>query len=41
VIGPVQVLETIDALWTERHEEHHRAAPLLRRVAALGVSSIA
>ena len=40
VIGPALVLETIDGLWAERHEERYRAAPLLRRAAALGASSI-
>ncbi len=29
-IGLDHVLATIDALWTERHEERYRAAPLLR-----------
>ena len=38
VIGAHNVLETIDGLWHERHEERYRAAPLLRRAAALGVS---
>lgn len=41
VIGPALVLETIDGLWAERHEERYRAAPLLRRAAALGARSIA
>ncbi|MGI8845105.1 MAG: 3-hydroxyacyl-CoA dehydrogenase NAD-binding domain-containing protein [Thermoleophilaceae bacterium] len=41
VIGPALVLETVDALWAERHEERYRAAPLLRRAAALGLASIA
>lgn len=41
VVGPAQVLETIDGLWAERHEERYRAAPLLRRAAALELSSIA
>ncbi|MDQ3644860.1 MAG: 3-hydroxyacyl-CoA dehydrogenase NAD-binding domain-containing protein [Actinomycetota bacterium] len=40
VIGPRLVLETIDGLWAERREERYRAAPLLRRAAALGASSI-
>ena len=33
-----RVLATIDGLWAERHEERYRAAPLLRRAVALGVS---
>ena len=41
VIGPRLVLETIDGLWAERGEERYRAAPLLRRAAALGAASIA
>ena len=41
VIGPALVLETIDGLWQERREERYRAAPLLRRAAALGLPSIA
>lgn len=41
VIGPSLVLETIDGLWAERREERYRAAPLLRRAAALGADSIA
>ena len=41
VIGPALVLETIDGLWAERREERYRAAPLLRRAAALGATSIA
>lgn len=41
VIGPALALETIDGLWAERREERYRAAPLLRRAAALGWSSIA
>ena len=40
LIGPALVLETIDGLWAERREERYRAAPLLRRAAALGASSI-
>jgi 3-hydroxybutyryl-CoA dehydrogenase len=39
VIGPALVLETIDGLWAERREERYRAAPLLRRAAALRWSS--
>ena len=38
VLSPEKVLETIDALWAERHEERYRAAPLLRRAASLGVA---
>ena len=38
VIGTANVLETIDGLWHERREERYRAAPLLRRAVALGVS---
>ena len=37
VIGTAKVLETIDGLWNERHEERYRAAPLLRRAVALGM----
>jgi 3-hydroxybutyryl-CoA dehydrogenase len=35
-IGLGRVLGTIDALWSERHEERYRAAPALRRAVALG-----
>jgi 3-hydroxybutyryl-CoA dehydrogenase len=35
-IGLDQVLATIDGLFEERREERYRAAPLLRRAAALG-----
>jgi 3-hydroxybutyryl-CoA dehydrogenase len=35
--GVDHVLATIDGLYAERHEERYRAAPLLRRAAALGV----
>ncbi|HEX2233156.1 MAG TPA: 3-hydroxyacyl-CoA dehydrogenase family protein, partial [Thermoleophilaceae bacterium] len=35
LIGPEQVLATIDGLWKERHEERYRAAPLLRAGAGL------
>ena len=37
-IGLDHVLATIDGLWAERREERYRAAPLLRRQAALGRS---
>jgi 3-hydroxybutyryl-CoA dehydrogenase len=37
-IGFEHVLETIDGLWDERHEERYRAAPLLRRIVATGES---
>jgi 3-hydroxybutyryl-CoA dehydrogenase len=37
-IGADHVLAVLDALWEERHEERYRAAPLLRRAAALGRS---
>ena len=37
-IGLPRVLEAIDGLWAERREERYRAAPLLRRAVALGVS---
>jgi 3-hydroxybutyryl-CoA dehydrogenase len=37
-IGPEHVLATIDGLWSERHEERYRAAPLLRRAVATGTS---
>ena len=33
-----RVLAAIDGLWAERREERYRAAPLLRRAVALGVS---
>jgi 3-hydroxybutyryl-CoA dehydrogenase len=32
------VLARIDALWGDRHDERYRAAPLLRRAAATGLS---
>ena len=35
-IGLDHVLAVLDGLWEERHEERYRAAPLLRRAAALG-----
>ena len=35
-IGMDHVLATLDGLHTERGEERYRAAPLLRRAAALG-----
>jgi 3-hydroxybutyryl-CoA dehydrogenase len=35
-IGLDHVLAVLDALWEERREERYRAAPLLRRAAALG-----
>ena len=37
-IGLPHVLAVLDGLWTERHEERYRAAPLLRRQALLGRS---
>jgi len=37
-IGLDHVLAVLDALWEERREERYRAAPLLRRSAALGRS---
>jgi 3-hydroxybutyryl-CoA dehydrogenase len=37
-IGLDHVLAVLDALWEERREERYRAAPLLRRAAALGRS---
>jgi 3-hydroxybutyryl-CoA dehydrogenase len=37
-IGLPHVLAILDGLWTERHEERYRAAPLLRRQALLGRS---
>ncbi len=37
-IGLEHVLATIDGLWRERHEDRYRAAPLLRRAVATGVS---
>jgi len=37
-IGIEHVLAVIDGLWSERREERYRAAPLLRRAAALGRS---
>jgi 3-hydroxybutyryl-CoA dehydrogenase len=36
--GLEHVLAVLDALWSERREERYRAAPLLRRAAALGRS---
>ena len=36
-IGVERVLATIDGLWSDRHEERYRAAPLLRRAGRLGV----
>ena len=36
-IGLDRVLATIDGLWSDRHEERYRAAPLLRRAVELGV----
>ncbi len=35
-IGLDSILEAIDGIWAERREERYRAAPLLRRAAALG-----
>jgi 3-hydroxybutyryl-CoA dehydrogenase len=40
-IGLEHVLATIDGLFSERHEERYRAAPLLRRAVALGEASLA
>ncbi len=40
VIGPTLVLETVDGLFEERREERYRAAPLLRRAAALDWPSL-
>jgi 3-hydroxybutyryl-CoA dehydrogenase len=37
-IGLDHVLAVLDGLWEERREERYRAAPLLRRAAALGRS---
>jgi 3-hydroxybutyryl-CoA dehydrogenase len=37
-VGLDHVLAVLDALWEERGEERYRAAPLLRRAAALGRS---
>ena len=37
-IGLEHVLAVLDGLWHELHEERYRAAPLLRRAAALGRS---
>lgn len=37
-IGLDHVLATIDGLWSERHEERYRAAPLLRRAVATGLT---
>jgi 3-hydroxybutyryl-CoA dehydrogenase len=37
-IGLDHVLAVLDALWEERREERYRAAPLVRRAAALGRS---
>jgi len=36
-IGWAGVLERVEALWDERRDERYRAAPLLRRAAALGM----
>ena len=36
-IGWDSVLGRVDALWAERHDQRYRAAPLLRRAAALGI----
>jgi 3-hydroxybutyryl-CoA dehydrogenase len=36
-LGLAEVLGTLDGLWSERHEERYRAAPLLRRAVDLGV----
>lgn len=41
VLSPAIALETIDGLWEERREERYRAAPLLRRAAALAWPSLA
>jgi len=38
LLTPDMVVETIDGLWEERHEERYRTAPLLRRAASLGIS---
>ena len=35
-IGLAHVLEVLDGLWAERHEEAYRASPLLRRAVAAG-----
>ncbi len=35
-IGLDHVLEVLDGLWADRHEEAYRASPLLRRAVALG-----
>ena len=40
LLSPQTVLDTLDGLWQERREERYRAAPLLRRAAALGLPSI-
>ena len=37
-VGLEHVLAVLDGLWEERREERYRAAPLLRRAAALGRS---
>jgi 3-hydroxybutyryl-CoA dehydrogenase len=37
-IGWDAVLARIDALWDDRHDDRYRAAPLLRRAAATGLS---
>jgi 3-hydroxybutyryl-CoA dehydrogenase len=39
-IGLEQVLAAIDGLYAERREERYRAAPLLRRAAALGTALV-
>jgi 3-hydroxybutyryl-CoA dehydrogenase len=37
-VGLDHVLAVLDGLWSERREERYRAAPLLRRAVALGLS---
>jgi len=39
-IGLAHVLEVLDGLWAERHEEAYRACPLLRRAVAAGDSRL-
>ncbi len=39
-IGLEHVLAVLDGLWTERHEERYRVAPLLRRAVAAGETSL-
>jgi 3-hydroxybutyryl-CoA dehydrogenase len=39
-IGPANVLAVLDGLWSERHEDRYRAAPLLRRAVASGATSL-